>query len=60
MVAHTHLQSFVFQKLCVWCRPKNRQWEAGQVQSTSADKASVLLNDGSVSSHVLAIHYDEL
>lgn len=43
-----NMSYFIEKKLCVWCRPKNRQWEAGQVQSTSADKASVLLNDGSV------------
>lgn len=59
MVVHTHLQSSVFQKLRVWCHLKNRQWERGQVQSTSGDKASVLLSDGSVSSPVLAIHYEE-
>ncbi|CAN4087411.1 unnamed protein product [Withania somnifera] len=34
--------------LCVWCLLKNRQWEPGQVQSTSGDKASVILSDGSV------------
>lgn len=43
-----NMSYFIEKKLCVWCRLKNRQWEAGQVQSTSADKASVLLNDGSV------------
>ncbi|KAK4713504.1 hypothetical protein R3W88_019411 [Solanum pinnatisectum] len=48
MVAHTHLQSSVFQKLRVWCHLKNRQWEPGQVQSTSRDEASILLSDGSV------------
>ncbi|PHU13083.1 Myosin-1 [Capsicum chinense] len=39
---------FIEKKLRVWCRLKNRQWEPGQVQSTSGDEASVLLSDGSV------------
>ncbi|KAL3325554.1 hypothetical protein AABB24_036670 [Solanum stoloniferum] len=47
-IEKTHLQSSVFQKLRVWCHLKNRHWEPGQVQSTSGDKASILLSDGSV------------
>ncbi|KAK6789721.1 hypothetical protein RDI58_013521 [Solanum bulbocastanum] len=35
-------------KLHVWCHLKNRHWEPEQVQSTSGDKASILLSDGSV------------
>ncbi|KAK4398417.1 Myosin-2 [Sesamum angolense] len=37
-----------FQKLSVWCRLHNGIWESGQIQSTSGEKASVLLSDGSV------------
>nr|XP_016487607.1 PREDICTED: myosin-2-like isoform X2 [Nicotiana tabacum] len=43
-----NISYFIEKKLCVWCHLKNRQWEAGQIQSTSGDKASVLLSDGSV------------
>ncbi|KAL0306471.1 UNVERIFIED_CONTAM: Myosin-2 [Sesamum radiatum] len=35
-------------KLSVWCRLHNGIWESGQIQSTSGEKASVLLSDGSV------------
>ncbi|XP_059301150.1 myosin-2-like isoform X2 [Lycium ferocissimum] len=43
-----NISYFIEKKLRVWCRLKSRQWEPGQVQSTSGDKASVLLSDGSV------------
>ncbi|PHT62898.1 Myosin-2 [Capsicum annuum] len=43
-----NISYFIEKKLRVWCRLKNRQWEPGQVQSTSGDEASVLLSDGSV------------
>ncbi|XP_060200404.1 myosin-2-like isoform X3 [Lycium barbarum] len=43
-----NISYFIEKKLRVWCRLKSRQWELGQVQSTSGDKASVLLSDGSV------------
>uniref|UniRef100_A0A3Q7IBG5 Myosin motor domain-containing protein n=1 Tax=Solanum lycopersicum TaxID=4081 RepID=A0A3Q7IBG5_SOLLC len=43
-----NISYFIEKKLRVWCHLKNRQWERGQVQSTSGDKASVLLSDGSV------------
>ncbi|XP_019251724.1 PREDICTED: myosin-2-like isoform X3 [Nicotiana attenuata] len=43
-----NISYFIEKKLRVWCHLKNRQWEAGQIQSTSGDKASVLLSDGSV------------
>ncbi|KAJ8534476.1 hypothetical protein K7X08_016204 [Anisodus acutangulus] len=43
-----NISYFIEKKLRVWCRLKNRQWEPGQVQSTSGDKASLLLSDGSV------------
>lgn len=45
----------MFQKLRVWCRLKNRQWELGHIQSTSGEKASVLLSDKNVSSYLLVI-----
>ncbi|KAK4363859.1 hypothetical protein RND71_015217 [Anisodus tanguticus] len=51
-----NISYFIEKKLRVWCRLKNRQWEPGQVQSTSGDKASVLLSDGSV----VAVHVGEL
>ncbi|XP_059283705.1 myosin-2 [Lycium ferocissimum] len=39
---------FVKKKLCIWCRLRNGQWVTGQIQSTSGEKAMVLLSDGSV------------
>ncbi|KAI3457512.1 hypothetical protein Pfo_014175 [Paulownia fortunei] len=39
---------FIKKKLRVWCRLHNGPWESGQIQSTSGEKASVLLSDGSV------------
>ncbi|KAL6506964.1 hypothetical protein OROHE_022401 [Orobanche hederae] len=39
---------FIIKKLRVWCRLRNGPWESGQIQSTSGEKASVLLSDGSV------------
>ncbi|KAI8005776.1 Myosin-2 [Camellia lanceoleosa] len=33
-------------KLRVWCRLPNREWELGQIQSTSGEKSTVLLLDG--------------
>ncbi|KAL3325551.1 hypothetical protein AABB24_036670 [Solanum stoloniferum] len=43
-----NISYFIEKKLRVWCHLKNRHWEPGQVQSTSGDKASILLSDGSV------------
>ncbi|CAN4117724.1 unnamed protein product [Withania somnifera] len=43
-----NISYFIEKKLRVWCCLKNRQWEPGQVQSNSGDKASVLLSDGRV------------
>uniref|UniRef100_A0A0V0IZB4 Putative ovule protein n=1 Tax=Solanum chacoense TaxID=4108 RepID=A0A0V0IZB4_SOLCH len=51
-----NISYFIEKKLRVWCHLKNRQWEPGQVQSTSGDKASVLLSDGSV----VAVPVEEL
>ncbi|KAK4491995.1 hypothetical protein RD792_002782 [Penstemon davidsonii] len=39
---------FIKKKLRIWCRPRNCGWESGKIQSTSGEKASVLLSDGSV------------
>ncbi|MCD7462878.1 hypothetical protein HAX54_049571 [Datura stramonium] len=39
---------FVKKKLRIWCRLRNGQWVSGQIQSTSGEKAMVLLSDGSV------------
>ncbi|KAG9153858.1 hypothetical protein Leryth_005955 [Lithospermum erythrorhizon] len=39
---------FIEHKLRVWCRLKNEKWESGHIESTSGDKASVLLSDGRV------------
>ncbi|KAM7498760.1 hypothetical protein LguiA_023174 [Lonicera macranthoides] len=39
---------FIKKKLRVWCRLQNGLWELGQIQSTSEEKASVLLLDGNV------------
>ncbi|KAL3850779.1 hypothetical protein ACJIZ3_012661 [Penstemon smallii] len=39
---------FIKKKLRIWCRPRNCGWESGKIQSTSGEKASVLLPDGSV------------
>ncbi|KAL3821565.1 hypothetical protein ACJIZ3_007470 [Penstemon smallii] len=39
---------FMKKKLRVWCRRHNCLWESGHIQSTSGEKASVLLSDGSV------------
>ncbi|XP_073025671.1 myosin-2-like [Primulina eburnea] len=43
-----NLGYFIKKKLHVWCRPRNGHWESGKIQSTSGEKASVLLSDGSV------------
>ncbi|KAK4439890.1 Myosin-2 [Sesamum alatum] len=43
-----NLEYFIKKKLSVWCRLHNGVWESGQIQSTSGEKASVLLSDGSV------------
>lgn len=50
-----YVERTMFQKLRVWCRLQNGQWELGQIQSTSEEKASVLLLDGNVSFLVLFI-----
>ncbi|KAL0399344.1 UNVERIFIED_CONTAM: Myosin-2 [Sesamum radiatum] len=42
-----NLDYFIKKKLSVWCRLHNGIWESGQIQSTSGEKASVLLSDGS-------------
>ncbi|KAK4342033.1 hypothetical protein RND71_037849 [Anisodus tanguticus] len=42
------LDYFVKKKLCIWCRLRNGQWVSGNIQSTSGEKATVLLSDGSV------------
>ncbi|KAL9160164.1 hypothetical protein ABFS82_08G182200 [Erythranthe guttata] len=39
---------FIEKKLHVWCRSGDGLWESGQIQSTSGEKASVLLSDNSV------------
>ncbi|KAK6131574.1 hypothetical protein DH2020_034685 [Rehmannia glutinosa] len=39
---------FINKKLRVWCRLHNGPWESGQIQTTSGEKASVLLLDGRV------------
>ncbi|XP_073127821.1 myosin-2 [Henckelia pumila] len=43
-----NLGYFIRKKLHVWCRPRNGNWESGKVLSTSGEKASVVLSDGSV------------
>ncbi|XP_017247595.1 myosin-2 [Daucus carota subsp. sativus] len=43
-----NLGYFIKKKLRVWCQLQNGQWESGQIQSTSAETASVLLGNGSV------------
>lgn len=45
-----YILSYMFQRLRVWCKLPNRQWELGQIQSTSGEKSTVLLLDGAVSS----------
>ncbi|EPS65807.1 hypothetical protein M569_08970, partial [Genlisea aurea] len=35
-------------KLCIWCRPKDLFWQKGQIQSTTGEKALVLLSDARV------------
>lgn len=39
---------FIKKKLRVWSQLRNRQWELGHIQSTSGEKASVLLSDKNV------------
>ncbi|XP_059661565.1 myosin-2-like [Cornus florida] len=39
---------FVEKKLSVWCMLPDGQWESGLIQSTSGEKASVLISDGRV------------
>ncbi|KAK4369123.1 hypothetical protein RND71_012915 [Anisodus tanguticus] len=41
------LDYFVKKKLRVWCLLRNGQWVSGNIQSTSGEKATVLLSDGS-------------
>ncbi|CAI9760466.1 unnamed protein product [Fraxinus pennsylvanica] len=43
-----NLGYFIKKKLRVWCRRLNGLWESGLIQSTSGDKALILLSDGSV------------
>ncbi|XP_015170182.1 myosin-2-like isoform X2 [Solanum tuberosum] len=42
------LDYFVKKKLRIWCRLRNGAWVSGHIQSTSGEKAMVLLSDGSV------------
>ncbi|KAH0651438.1 hypothetical protein KY285_032160 [Solanum tuberosum] len=42
------LDYFVKKKLRIWCRLRNGTWVSGHIQSTSGEKAMVLLSDGSV------------
>ncbi|XP_051135893.1 myosin-2-like isoform X2 [Andrographis paniculata] len=39
---------FIKEKLPVWCQLHDDLWRSGHIQSTSGEKASVLLSDGSV------------
>lgn len=39
----------VFQKLRVWCRVADGQWQLGKIQSTSADTSLVMLSTANVS-----------
>ncbi|KAG5551198.1 hypothetical protein RHGRI_009582 [Rhododendron griersonianum] len=41
-----YILSNMFQRLRVWCRLPNGQWELGQIQSTLGEKSTVLLLDG--------------
>ncbi|XP_074380743.1 myosin-2-like [Apium graveolens] len=43
-----NLGYFISKKLRVWCQLKDGQWELGQIQSTSAETASVLLGNGNL------------
>lgn len=43
-----NLGYFIKKKLRVWCRCLNGLWESGLIQSTSGDRALILLSDGSV------------
>lgn len=38
-----------FQKLRVWCRVANGQWQLGMIQSTTADTSLVMLSTANVS-----------
>ncbi|XP_055823148.1 myosin-2-like isoform X2 [Solanum dulcamara] len=42
------LDYFVKKKLRIWCRLRNGPWVSGLIQSTSGEKATVSLSDGSV------------
>lgn len=42
------MEKCLFQRLCVWCRPRSGQWELGIIQSMSGDEALVSLSDGNV------------
>ncbi|KAL3333426.1 hypothetical protein AABB24_033477 [Solanum stoloniferum] len=42
------LDYFVKKTLRIWCRLRNGAWVSGHIQSTSGEKAMVLLSDGSV------------
>ncbi|KAL6975369.1 hypothetical protein U1Q18_024164 [Sarracenia purpurea var. burkii] len=39
---------FIKKKLRVWCQLRNGRWELGLIQSTSGEKATILLLDGTV------------
>ncbi|KAL3508613.1 hypothetical protein ACH5RR_028014 [Cinchona calisaya] len=43
-----NIDYFIKKKLRVWCCLRNWQWDLGQIQSTTGEKASVLVSDGSV------------
>lgn len=48
---------FVFQKLRVWCRVANGQWQLGKIQSTAADTSLVMLSTANVSLFVTLLHF---
>nr|GME02741.1 myosin-2-like isoform X1 [Ipomoea batatas] len=37
---------FIKEKLRIWCREQNGQWELGTILSTTGEIASVLFSDG--------------
>lgn len=45
-----------FQNHHVWCQLNDHLWESGQIKSTSGEKASILMSDGSVRSFNLPFY----
>ncbi|XP_009603975.1 myosin-2-like isoform X2 [Nicotiana tomentosiformis] len=43
-----NINYFINKKLRIWCRLRNGQWVSGQIQSSSGEKATVLLSDHSI------------